>query len=101
MFSNKSFHQQAKFLKNTLKDVFSKFHGNKFFTFTEKDPPRMKEYLKNKLKQRNKIFEEYHNKNNKNVAYITLQNVITKSSELVCKSKDDYHIGIAKSLTNP
>ena len=35
------------------------------------------------------------------LGYITLQNVITKSSELVCKSKDDYHIGIAKSLTNP
>ena len=35
------------------------------------------------------------------VDYITLQNVIAEVSELVCKSKDDYHKQFAKKLTNP
>ena len=32
--------------------------------------------------------------------YITLQNVIGEKSELVCKSKDDYHKQLAKKLSN-
>ena len=35
------------------------------------------------------------------VDYITLQNVIAEVSELVCKSKDDYHNQLARKLTNP
>ena len=57
-------------------DVFSKFHANKFISFTDKDPPWMSEYLKNKLKQRNKVFEEYHNKNNNYVINISLHDYL-------------------------
>ena len=35
------------------------------------------------------------------VDYITLQNVIVEVSELVCKSKDDYHKQLARKSTNP
>ena len=34
------------------------------------------------------------------IDYITLQNVIAEVSELVCKSKDDYHTQLARKLTN-
>ena len=40
-------------------------------------------------------------KNNESVDYITLQNVTAEVSELVCKSKDDYHKHVATKLTNP
>ena len=33
--------------------------------------------------------------------YSTLQNVIAETSELVRKSKDDYHRQLARKLTNP
>ena len=35
------------------------------------------------------------------VDYITLQNVIAEVSEIVCKSKGDYHKQIARKLTSP
>lgn len=38
---------------------------------------------------------------NKNVDHIVLQNVKTKVSELVCKSKQDYHNQLVKKSTNP
>ena len=37
----------------------------------------------------------------KSIDYITLQNVTVEVSELVCKSKDDYHKHLARKLTNP
>ena len=61
----------------------------------------MSEYLKNKIKWCNKIYAEYLNENNESIDYITLQNVIAEVSELVCKSKDDYHKQLATKLTNP
>ena len=72
-------------------NVFSNFIPNKLVTFNDKDPPWMSEYLKNKIKWRNKIYAEYLNENNGSIDYTTLQNVIVEVSELVCKSKDDYH----------
>ena len=61
----------------------------------------MSEYLKNKIKWRNKIYAEYLNENNESIDYTTLQNVIAEVSELVYKSKDDYHKQLARKLTNP
>ena len=61
----------------------------------------MSEYLKNKIKWHNRIYEEYLNENNESIDYITLQNVIAEVSELVCKSKDDYHKQLVRELTNP
>ena len=34
---------------------------------------------------------DYLNENSESVDYIMLHNVIAEMSELVCKSKDDYH----------
>ena len=41
-------------------------------------PPWMSEYLKNKIKWRNKIYAEYLNENNESIDYTTLQNVMAK-----------------------
>ena len=76
-------------------NVFSNFIPNKLVTFNDKDPPWMSEYLK-KIKWHDKIYAEYLNGNNESIDYITLQSVIVEVSELVCKSKDDYH----KQLNN-
>ena len=61
----------------------------------------MSEFLKNRIKWRNKIYAEYLNENNESIGYVTLQKVIVGVSELVCKSKDDYHKQLARTLTNP
>ena len=37
-------------------NVFSNFIPNKLVTFNDKDPPWMSEYLKKKIKWRNKIY---------------------------------------------
>ena len=60
-----------------------------------------KHYLKKKIKWHKKYVQEYLNENNESVDYNTLQNVIAEVSELVCKSKDDYHKQLARKLTNP
>ena len=54
LFSNRSVHQQVDILNNTLMNVFSNFIPNKLVTFNDKDPPWMTEYLKKKIKWRNK-----------------------------------------------
>ena len=100
-FSYKSVHQQNKVLNSTIMNVFSSFIPNKLVTFNDKDPPWMSEYLKNKIKWHNRIYAEYLIENNESIDYITLQNVIAEVSELVCKSKDDYHKQLARKLTNP
>ena len=82
-------------------NVFSNFIPNKLVTFNDKDLLWMSEYLKKKIKWRNKIYAEYLNGKNESVDYITLQNVIAEVSELVCKTKDDYHKQLARKLTNP
>ena len=82
-------------------NVFSNFIPNKLVTFNDKDPPWISEYLKKKIKSRNKIYAEYLNGKNESVDYITLKNVIAEVSELICKSKDDYHKQLARKLTNP
>ena len=82
-------------------NVFSNFVPNELATFNNKDPPWMSEYLKNKIKLCNKIYAEYLNENNENIDYITLENVTAEVSQLVCKSKDDYHKHLARKLTNP
>ena len=101
LFSYKSVHQQNKVLNSTIMNVFSNFIPNKLVTFNDKDPPWMSEYLKNKIKWRNRIYAEYLIENNESIDYITLENVIAEVSELVCKSKDDYHKQLARKWTNP
>ena len=61
------------------------------------------EYLKKKIKfiENCRIYAEYLNENNESIDYITLQNVIPEVSELVCRSKDDYHKQLARKLTKP
>ena len=71
LFSNKLVHQHAEILNSTLINVFSNFIPNKLITFHDKDPPWMSQYLKKKIKWRNKIYAEYLNGKNKSVDYIT------------------------------
>ena len=75
---------------------YSNFIPNKFANLDENILPWMSEYnkLNNKFKWNNKIYEEYLNKDNKNVDYITLQNPITEV--LIDKSKDDYNNQLPK-----
>ena len=82
-------------------NFFFNFIPNKLVTFNYKDPPWMSEYLEKKIKQHNKVYAEHHNEKNESVDYIKLQNVIAEVSELVCKSKDDYHKQFGSKLTDP
>ena len=68
-----------------------------------KTHPGCLEYLKKKIKfiENCRIYAEYLNENNESIDYITLQNVIPEVSELVCRSKDDYHKQLARKLTKP
>ena len=77
-------------------NVFSNFIPNKLVTFNEKDPPWMSQYLKKQIKWHKKIYAKYLNGKNGSVDYITLQNVMAEVSELVCKSKDNYHEQLAR-----
>ena len=52
VFSNKNVHQQAEYLNNVLMNVFTNFIPNKLITINDKDPPRMNDVIKNKIKKR-------------------------------------------------
>ena len=48
-FQNKSVHEQVCILNKTLLNVFANYVSNKIFTFNEKDPPWMTQYLKSQI----------------------------------------------------
>ena len=50
MFIYKSIHKQVSIFNETLMNIFSNFTSNKLVTFEDREPPTMKDYVKDKIK---------------------------------------------------
>ena len=82
-------------------NIFSNYIPNKLITVDDKDPPWMNEYIKKKISDK-KIGCKFSNTNNKNYdAYLKLQTISTELSEMILKSKNDYHCQLSDRLNDP
>ena len=59
MLYQKYVHQQVSVLNKTLVNIFPKFMSNKLIACDDRDPPWINEFIKNKIKWKNKIYKDY------------------------------------------
>ena len=59
MLYQKYVHQQVSVLNKTLVNIFPKFMPNKLIACDDRDPPWINEFIKNKIKWKNKIYKDY------------------------------------------
>ena len=101
LFLNKDVHQQVRTLNDMVINVFSNLVPNKIVTFDDRDPPWMTEYIKIKIEQRDKIYENYLRSSKNNQDFQCLQSAIDNVSNTICKRKSDYYNQLAHKLIDP
>ena len=100
-FSHKSVHGQVAIFNLKLMNIFSNYILNKLITVDDKDPPLMNGYIKRKILDK-KIARKSFNTNNKYYdAYLKLQTISTELSEILLKTKNDYHPQLSDKLDYP
>ena len=101
LFSNKSVHEQVTIFNQTLMNIFSNYIPNKLITVDDKDPPWMNESIKKKIMAKKHACKSF-NANKKNYdAYLKLQTISTKLSEIISKRKEDYYCALSDKLNDP
>ena len=61
MFHLKYIHEQINIFNNVTIDIFSNFALNKMIEIDDRDPPWINDFIKNKIRQKNKEFRLYKN----------------------------------------
>ena len=101
LFSNKSVHEQVTIFNQTLMNIFSNYIPNKLITVDDKDPPWMNESIKKNIMAKKNACKSF-NANKKNYdAYMKLQTISTKLSEIISKRKEDYYCALSDKLNDP
>ena len=77
VFSNKNVHQQAEYLNNVLRNVFTNFIPSKFITINDKNSPWMNDVIKNKIKKTDFFYQQLK-KYNLNLTYSEVINELTE-----------------------
>ena len=98
MLSNKCVHKQVSIFKKIIMNVFSKFTPNKLVTFDDRDPPLLNDFVKGKIKQKNKLCKIYTKNGYKCHDHLRLKDVTVLVSQAIAKY---YHNIIALNLNNP
>ena len=89
---------QAEFLSNCIKNIFSNHCPNKVVSCHHKDAPWMTSEIKNKLKEKTKIYKKYV-KNNYDIVYKQLLNEkMIETSNLIANTKENYDTNEGKKL---
>ena len=82
-------------------NIFLNCIPNKLITVDDKDPPWMNESIKKKIMVK-KYASKSFNANKKNYdAYLKLQTITTKLSEMILKRKEDYYRLLSNKLNDP
>ena len=98
---HKNPHQQVAVFNKTIINIFPNFVPNRLTTCDNRDPHRMNEFVKNKIKWKYKIYKNYV-KNGRTVNdYFKLQIAINDVSEIIDKRRNDYNCHLAPKLNNP
>ena len=99
MISYKNVHQQVIIFKKILLTYFQNFMPNRFVAFDDKYPPWMPEKLKLKIKWKH-IYRDYLKNAKTKADYMYVNDAITKFSQLILESKDEYYNKLAIKLSN-
>ena len=86
----KSVHEQVNVFNDAVINIFSNFILNKTIPIDDRDPPWRNEFLRNKIKQKNKAFRLFKN-NRMGDNLSKLQNLSPDLSELTTERKEDYN----------
>ena len=77
MFYQKNVDQKGTVLSKTLINIFSNFVLNKLSTCDNRDPSQMNEFIKNDIKWKNTIYEDYIKNGRTRTSYFKLQSAIS------------------------
>ena len=89
---------QAVFLTNSIANIFSNFCPHKTVTCSQKDAPWMTSEIKEKLKEKTKIYKKYV-KNKYDIGYKQLlTGNIIETSNLIINTKEKYYLGYKKKF---
>ena len=100
-FSNNKVHQQISFMNKVLTNFFINFAPNKLVTFHDKEPPWINDYVRNKIKWKNKIYSSFVKNAHTLNDYKKLQVAINLVSDISKKRKNDYNGHLASKLNDP
>ena len=82
-------------------NIFSNFTPNKLITVDYENPPWINESIKKKIMAKKYACKSF-NANKKNYdAYLKLQTISTKLSEIISKRKEDYYCALSDKLNDP
>ena len=100
LFHFKNVHEQVNVFNDVVINIFSNFVPNKIIETDDRDPFWMNDFIKNKIKEKNKVFKLC--KNNRMGGNISnLQKLSQELSELITNRKEDYNRHLANKLNDP
>ena len=70
-------------------------------TIDDKDPVRMNELIKSKIKTKNLLFKQCIQNGRFESDFVFLQTLITEINELISSTRNVYYENLAKKLNNP
>ena len=70
-------------------------------TIDDKDPVRMNEIIKSKIKTKNLLFKQCIQNGRFESDFVFLQTLITEINELISSTRNVYYENLAKKLNNP
>ena len=97
----KNIHAQVALFNETLLNLFSNFIPSRTKTFIDSDPPWMTEYIKNKIKLKNKFYHEYMRHQTQISSLLEVEDLCNEISNLITKSKEKYYQRIDAKLNDP
>ena len=101
IIDRKNPHQQVVIFNKTIINIFSNFAPNRLITCDDRDPPWINEFVKNKIKWKNKIYKDYVKNGRTENDYFKLQIAINDVSEIIDKRRNDYNCHLASKLNTP
>ena len=100
-FSNANVEKQVNILNDTLFNIFSNFVRSMAITINDGDPPWINEWIKCKIKSKNKTFQQYL-KNGRNItAFEIVDKEAAELSEMIQNRKERYFYDLSVKLNNP
>ena len=101
LFNNKNINEQVSILNETILNVFSNYVPNKYITIDDKDPVRMNETIRLKIKAKDNKYNKYLQNGRFESDFVLLETLITELNELIATTKALYYENLGKKLNNP
>ena len=89
-FEGKDAHAQVALFNETLFNIFSNFIPSRTKTFTDSDPPRMTEDIKNKIKLKNNLYRQCMKHQTQISSLLKVEDLRIEISNLITKSNSTF-----------